>query len=100
MSVKTSGLGLSSVLVSEEEIQELRDENKKMKTIIKSLHKEVSRLGARMKRVEKQASSNEVLVTKLSILSSLDGAAADSIPQIDEVDIGNRRSMLESVRAA
>lgn len=67
MSVKTRGLGLSSVLVSEEEIDDIRKDHKNLKKMIKMLVEENSRLKRRMLSVEKQASSAEEMATKLLI---------------------------------
>ena len=67
MSVKTRGLGLSSVLVSEEEIDDIRKDYKNLKKMIKMLAEENSRLKKRVLSVERQASSAEEMATKLLI---------------------------------
>lgn len=67
MSIKTKALGLSSMLVSEDEFGEIRNEIEKMKKVIEMLADENKRLKKRVRFVEKQASSAEELVIKLMV---------------------------------
>lgn len=70
MSVKT-GVSFSDVLVSEQEINEIKDELvndiKLLKRIIKELYRQNKVLKQRIESVEKQASSAEEAATQLRV---------------------------------